>query len=496
MKDPETDFVVMREIRYVIVSDLHLASSNSILTRLTADRQSTLPHEPSDLLRQFVTCLQDVLSKDEGNAPVTLILNGDILELALAGLNEAAMTFQGFIELLMDSTIGKQRIERRIFYSAGNHDHHIWNTARETQYVENYLREVSPTEALAPEYYVTNMFNDEALVPVPAYFLNALFRRVPSLSDLHFTSVYPNFALLNADKTKCVVMHHGHYIESIYSLMGHLKDIFFPGRNGPAKIWDLEAENGAWVDFFWSTLGRSGEVGTGVGLIFDKLQDEMQVNALLHNLALAIEPSLPLQRWPFLTGIKTELVTEVLKWTLGRLARREVHDASTELTENAERGLKRYLERYVLAEIKRGNRDAIPANVTFLFGHTHKPFERATRYEGYHAPVRLLNSGGWVVDSLYTNKLHGGAILFVDEDLNAASVRMYQESDSPDEYRVRVTAASTSGNPLFERLEGLIKPDEEPWKSFSQLAYQAVCDHRENLRFNIARADTRGKTLM
>jgi hypothetical protein len=134
-------------------------------------------------------------------------------------------------------------------------------------------------------------------------------------------------------------------------------------------------------------------------------------------LAVAIAPSLPLQRRPFLASVKTEIITEVLKRILGRLARREAHDTSTALSEDAEQGLKRYLEmeRYVLAEIKRGNRDAIPADVAFLFGHTHKPFERTTRYESYHAPISLLNSGGWVVDSLYTNKLHGGAILFVDE---------------------------------------------------------------------------------
>jgi hypothetical protein len=31
---------------------------------------------------------------------------------------------------------------------------------------------------------------------------------------------------------------------------------------------------------------------------------------------------------------------------------------------------------------------------------------------------------------------------------------------------MRVSAAATEGNPLFEWLSGLVKPDEEPWKSF------------------------------
>ncbi len=66
---------------------------------------------------------------------------------------------------------------------------------------------------------------------------------------------------------------------------------------------------------------------------------------------------------------------------------------------------------------------------------------------------------------------------------------MYNESDSADDYRVSVTAAAKDGNPLFERLTGMVKPDEEPWMKLSQLACQAVKDHRENLLFNIARAD-------
>ncbi len=46
------------------------------------------------------------------------------------------------------------------------------------------------------------------------------------------------------------------------------------------------------------------------------------------------------------------------------------------------------------------------------------------------------------------------------------------------------------GNRLFEWLNQLVKPNQKPLKSFSQLARQAVKDHRENLLFNIARTDT------
>jgi hypothetical protein len=60
-----------------------------------------------------------------------------------------------------------------------------------------------------------------------------------------------------------------------------------------------------------------------------------------------------------------------------------------------------------------------------------------------------------------------------------------------DHYTVVVVVSGYGhGNPPFERLNQLVKPNEEPWKSLSQLALQAVKDHRQNLLFNIARKDT------
>jgi len=478
----------MSSIRYVIVSDLHLGGANNVLTRLSKDNHSTIPNDASDLARKFVACVHHVLSNADATGPISLILNGDILEFALAGTNEASMTFERFVELLFDDSLGGRRLARQIFYLPGNHDHHLWNTAKETQYVEKYLKDLPAAATIGPEYYATNMFYNEKLRTVPAYLPDALIRRLPGLGQLSFITVYPNLAVLNPDKSRAVVFHHGHYIESIYSLMSRLRDIFFPGRAGPDKIWDLEAENGAWVDFFWSTLGRSGGVGTGIGLIYAKMQNETQFDKLLENLARSITPQLP--SWLRLLPLpKRWLITKVLEHTVGQLATREVHETDTALSADAAAGLKHYLEKYVLAEIKRGNHDSVPADVTFIFGHTHKPFQGTQRFQGYKEPVKVLNSGGWVVDTTQASKIHGGAIVFVDDELNAASIRMYNESDSPEWPAVHVDAAVTEGNSLFEWLSELIKPDEEPWKSFSQAASQAVSDHRKNLLFNISRKD-------
>ena len=88
---------------------------------------------------------------------------------------------------------------------------------------------------------------------------------------------------------RCVIFHHGHFIESIYQLMTILKNLIFPQlEERTRKIWDLEAENFAWIDFFWSTLGRSGDFGKDVEIIYDKMQNETQFRKLVENLAISL----------------------------------------------------------------------------------------------------------------------------------------------------------------------------------------------------------------
>jgi len=87
----------MSPIRFIIVSDLHLGASNSILTALSADATQTVPEVASPLLTRLGACLKKLASLS-GDSPPQLVLNGDFMELALAGINEAGMTFQRFIE--------------------------------------------------------------------------------------------------------------------------------------------------------------------------------------------------------------------------------------------------------------------------------------------------------------------------------------------------------------------------------------------------------------
>ena len=93
----------MGKIRYVCLSDTHLGEEDSLLTKLVPGSRDIDPLKPSTVMIHLANCLSHlILDKEklkETERP-TLILNGDILEMALCTTNQAAMVFERFIELV------------------------------------------------------------------------------------------------------------------------------------------------------------------------------------------------------------------------------------------------------------------------------------------------------------------------------------------------------------------------------------------------------------
>ena len=298
-------------------------------------------------------------------------------------------------------------------------------------------------------------------------------------SNPRFLVVYPNFGVRSADGQKCVVFSHGHYIESIYRLMTGLRSTLFPGRAEPDTIWKLESENFAWVDFFWSTLGRSGEFGTDVELIYDKLQADIQLKALVSNLAAGIAEKYSL---PWISrSVEHVALTSVLDFFLRKVANREVKRTDGALSKDAESGLRQFLEKFLLKQIQTDNAGSLPADVTFIFGHTHKPFEEVLPYAGYGNGVKVFNNGGWVVDSMVPARLKGGAIVLVDEDLNTASVRTYNEAEIDTQLPSPPRVSEVIDNPLVQRLKSVISSAAAPLDALTKAVFAAIPRQRENL---------------
>lgn len=112
----------MPDIRYICLSDLHLGKERSVLTKMKAGSSEVDPMQPNPVLIQMTECLRHLISKNENqNEKPILVPNGDVWELALANINEAAMVFERLIELFMPA--GEELFDKQMIMLPGNHDH-------------------------------------------------------------------------------------------------------------------------------------------------------------------------------------------------------------------------------------------------------------------------------------------------------------------------------------------------------------------------------------
>jgi hypothetical protein len=132
----------------------------------------------------------------------------------------------------------------------------------------------------------------------------------------------------------------------------------------------------------------------------------------------------------------------------------------------------------------------MPENVTVVFGHTHKPFEQLMKFDDLSQHyVSVYNSGGSVVDRSQSQPFYGGAVIMLDEDLNAVSLRMYNEAPQAKDFAVSVAAVDNTPSctsRLLTKICSLIKPQSSPWSDFSQTAAEAVALHTRKLADLIA----------
>jgi hypothetical protein len=272
--------------------------------------------------------------------------------------------------------------------------------------------------------------------------------------------------------------------------MSTLKTMLFPGSRIPIEIWNLEAENFAWIDFFWSTLGRSSAVGQGVSRIYEKLQNEAQFKQLLANLARGLA-----QRYGsnWAGGMEAKVLDWIFNFVYNRLNFLERNQPQQVLSEDARKGLSDYINYYLPVQMydeKIKSEDL--KQLTFVFGHTHKPFQEQMPFPGFTGLTKVYNSGGWVVDSVERQPYHGGAVILIDENLETTSLRMYNESENPNAYAVSVQEAANPGDPLgafHQTIANLVAGKPDLWSAFSQAASQTVSERAQKLNERINSPD-------
>lgn len=465
-------------VRYVCLSDLHLGEVDSVLTPLKGGSHEADTSVAGPLLEALVASIEYVLAGTPGDERPILILNGDALELAFGTFSQALTHFERLAKLLLD----RELFERAV-YIPGNHDHHIWEVARETQYAEAVVGQPFE-ESLPPLRHVTSLHLDQG---VPAYLLNKVIRQVhpPRASDdaeHEVLVVYPNLAIIDDDADRCVLLHHGHYVEPLYHAFSKLRRWLFPDRPLPESVDEIEEENFAWIEFVWSLLGRSGGAGADMRTLFRMLRDEEEYEAFSDELAHRIAVSTDI---PWVPGDMLERF--VLKRALGWIGPRLSGERSRRgIVQSPE--MRRGIERYLFGPVYRQVREEVgrvPRDVTFVFGHTHKPYE-AVMGDPEGREVTMYNTGGWPIDSREPSPAMGASILFLNERLEVASLRVYNDSD-PDgdvELEVRAAAPDEVGVGFRAAIERRVRGADGvcvgPWKELETLIHAAIVRRRRH----------------
>lgn len=419
--------------------------------------------------------------------PPMVVLNGDALELAMAPTNVALDVFDQFVKRLFPPG-GEARVAPRIVLLPGNHDHDVWRMSRD-EIEARQVEQVAADAPVPPARPVTPIFGalDPDGRPIQSDLLTRVLRhRNPTHPDLEVVIASPSAA--TARGSRMLTMHHGHFTEGIYVAMTRLAHVVFGAPADDLGPWDLERDNGAWIDFVWSSLGREGSVGTSIRRSYDLLNTDEGRSLLASKLAAAAQ------------GRKGPRVVQQLRRAVAGIVALRLLDGvkEDELRANAPdradaaAGVMAFIEGPLAKNLEVGSGGSVgsgefPDDLVFLYGHTHKPFAACVDSPRYPGTVRVYNSGGWVVDSPAVRAGTGGAMLVVDDTLDVALVHLGDQSTDPGATTGTVEHADgpDAGSPLVAALRDQISREPEPWTTLAEAARGAVRRRRDEHARNL-----------
>lgn len=438
----------------------------------------------------------------------SLVLLGDILDFSLGTPAEAIASFDSLLKAMSPL---RHRLGPTIFLP-GNHDHELWTVSR-------FMAMGGETPSEAAHSHTTPAFGKLEDMPLTGVIDGILVRNgFPGCRTF-----YPNMGLRSADGSRTIVLHHGHFLESIYRLVSSLIADLDGSAGTPGSVEILEQQNSSWIDFFWSNFGDDGLLGKEARLGYDYLLSgredirfDRRLGAVLSKklmAALPVPQTAVTQQW---AGAAINAMIEAMLGSYGQMDR---FNYFVPLGADALEGMNSYLSKLVVAQMKEELlkdpqeklknpkeelqyqqeklQDLMKTDLTFIFGHTHKPFESRYPVPGFERPAAVYNTGGWDLDMPMFGTLLGAAAVFIDEDLNVASLRLcgVPESEGHSAAPVRVGTAdgTIAGNPLAERLEAALQHSFGHWTRFSDEATKAYRDKQAFIFASMAQADKRDK---
>ena len=464
----------MSGVRYIVLSDVHLGAGNSILTRLAPGQTVADTHDASPALLSLVDCLRALVAGCNGaGRPPTLVAAGDLIDLALSKPDRALPVFGLFTKALLAT--GDPVVADELILLPGNHDHLTWDYARERWLEDQMIASGGHLSPDAGRHTGPMLLEREpAITSTP---LTALMRASTQRAGARVRVLYPDLALPSADGRRLVLVTHGHYIDPVCTSMSEFARLFAPHAQLPRDAETLERENWPWIDFFFSSMTRSGKPGALIELVYEALQDEQAFDRLVDTVARNVT----IDQGRLKGDAERWAIKHVTGALVGKISTaRERANQSGVLSAGARKALATYigaLRRRVEADL-----GELPVETSLILGHTHKPFAEPWTDDAWPGGgLAVYDAGGWVVDHHEPRPFVGGGVVLISDDLDVALVRMYQQIADPARWRITVETADGSAGEFADTLRGLIDPDAPPWSTFAAAAAELVVERRQEI---------------
>jgi UDP-2,3-diacylglucosamine pyrophosphatase LpxH len=460
----------MAALRYVCLSDLHLGAADSLLTHVD-DNDVADTSVPGNVLKTLADGLRDIATRTGDGTPVTLILLGDALDMGLSHTRDAGSAFQQFLDALFPPD-APSPFSHDILFVPGNHDYILWEGSRHHRFMESFKSGSLPVD----EVPATPLFGTPTMI---SPLLSALMHTRPQLADGTVHVAYPNMGLSKGDQT--IILHHGHYIDAMYRPVSRLKRWIDKSAAPPSTVAEL-AENGPWIGFLWSNLGSAGNDATDAMTLYQAMLDAGASHELSALIADRVGGVLEsdfgvLASDPVTHGVTVgQLVRGLIDLTVGRAAESQRTGYDSVLDSNELADLRWYLGGPVRAQLHEES-VANDGRTSFIFGHTHKPFQDQIAVTSFSRPVAVYNTGGWVLDQPTLMPCQGGSAMLIDADLNIAALRLYNDPVNGDNQPVRVgglAAMLDDNNPIYAAAVAAVAANKEEWTAFSTAIYLEI----------------------
>lgn len=502
----------MGKIRFVVVSDMHAGAELSLATAVDSRGVRTDPNTPSVTAAAFGRAVQTVLRQQNDAlappvAPVTLILLGDIMDLAFSDRDAAAQSYVGWLKGLMGTQA--ELFAPDMVFLPGNHDHSLWTSARMAAETES-VAAGGPTQmarftraetgaALHSGFgagdgpkQMPAQTRAETSDPLHSGFVTALNQRAGLYGDVRIH--YPNFSLHDATLGRCVAFHHGHFLDGTYRMMSAAHDILTGVQRLNITVAELADENANWIDFGWSSFGQSSALSRDVATLYTGMSVASEAHHLRQRIARAISaelgPKLPMGGQQ---GVKAALrrgVLAALDASFGAYTDTARASISEVLSDSGIKGLRAYIDGPLSGQL-RDELGHIPPQLSFVFGHTHKPFID-TLVPAKGPVVQICNTGGWFLDSPRLNGREGVSLVLVDDALNVVSVRCFATPQNgaaaPTEVRL-ASHPTADGEAFAAEIEGYVAAERPVWAHLAQVAASEYALRQEVLLARLNQSD-------